>query len=136
MEANLTLLSFHLRLGFKTFLYHSGAAIKMTLICNDGHTEEWNSSQSIKTGRLTVPLINLALLCYAFFSGLHWDQLKVLILLKINYNLKLHQAFLDKVGVLCISKATFYRYLHKLVYPCTYEFWLRNQATVINNVLV
>ena len=56
----------------------------MTLICNEGHTEEWNSSQSIKTGRLTVPLINLALLCYAFFSGLHWDQLKVTILFKLN----------------------------------------------------
>ena len=60
----------------ESYLY-SGAAIRVTMVCNDGHTEEWNSSKTVKTGRLTVPLINLAILFYAFFSGLHWDQLKV-----------------------------------------------------------
>ena len=67
-------------------LEYSGAAIRMTLTCNEGHTEEWNSSQTIKSGRLTVPLINLAILCYTFFSGLHWDQLKVGFRIKIKSN--------------------------------------------------
>ena len=31
----------------------------------------------IKTSTVAVPLINIALVFYAFFSGLHWDQLKV-----------------------------------------------------------
>ena len=35
-----------------------------------------------------------------------------------------------------ISTSTFYRHLSKLVYPCTYEFWLRDQAKTINGVLV
>ena len=57
--------------------FHSGASVSMTLLCNEGHTENWCSSRTIKTGRLTVPLINLSLLFYSFLSGLHWDQLKV-----------------------------------------------------------
>ena len=57
----------------------------MTLLCNEGHTENWCSSRTIKTGRLTVPLINLSLLFYSFFSGLHWDQLKVIIYKKTLY---------------------------------------------------
>ena len=68
--------------------FHSGAAVNMTLLCNEGHTENWCSSRTIKAGRLTVPLINLSLLFYSFLGGLHWDQLKV----KSMKNLVFHYA--------------------------------------------
>ena len=35
-----------------------------------------------------------------------------------------------------LSSRTFYRYISKLVYPCTYEFWLKDQAKSLNEVLV
>ena len=47
------------------------------MFCNDGHKEEWSSSPDVKAGRGTIPLINLLIVCYALFSGLHWDQFKV-----------------------------------------------------------
>ena len=54
-----------------------GAAVKVHMFCNDGHKEEWSSSPDVKAGRGTIPLINLLIVCYALFSGLHWDQFKV-----------------------------------------------------------
>ena len=47
-----------------------------------------------------------------------------------------YQAFFDKIGILSVSKSTYYRHLKDLVYPCTYEFWLKDQAKTINEVLV
>ena len=113
-----------------------GAAVNISMVCNDGHSEVWCSSKSIKAGRLMVPLINISLTFYLFFSGLHWDQIKVrLEIWKIFYFL-LYQAFFNKLGVVSISKSTFYRNLKSMVYPCTYEFWLKDQAQTINEVLV
>ena len=69
---------------YNSFLHFSklticpGAALKISLICDDGHCEEWSSSESIKAGRWTVPLINLGIICYSFVCGLHWDQLQVI----------------------------------------------------------
>merc|ERR1712179_879157 len=94
----------------------NGAAVKILSTCNDGHKEEWLSSKPVKG----VPLVNLLIVCYAFFSGLNWAQFK---------------AFCDKIGLLMISTSTFYRYLTNLIYRCTYEFWLREQAQSINSLL-
>ena len=55
----------------------SGAAVKVISTCNGGHEEEWSSSKSIMGGSRSVPLVNLLIACYAFFSGLHWTQLQV-----------------------------------------------------------
>ena len=54
-----------------------GAAVKVHLLCNDGHEEEWSSSSNVTAGRRRVPLINLMIVCYALFTGLHWTQFKV-----------------------------------------------------------
>ena len=54
-----------------------GAAVKVYMYCNEGHKEEWSSSPDIKAGRGTIPLINLILVCYTLFSGMHWNQFKV-----------------------------------------------------------
>ena len=114
----------------------SGAAVKISLTCNDGHCEEWSSSESIKAGRWTVPLINLAIICYSFACGLNWEQLQV----KLNYSRGFlqpyFQGFFSQLGVLSVSTRNFYRYLDKVVYPFTYDSWLRNQAETITEVLV
>ena len=128
---------------YNSFLHFSklticpGAALKISLICDDGHCEEWSSSESIKAGRWTVPLINLGIICYSFVCGLHWDQLQVI---SGGSNCFIHiwtfQAFFSKLGVLSVSTATFYRYLDKVVYPFVWDNWLRNQAESLEEVLV
>ena len=64
-------------------------------------------------------LINLSIICYSFLCGLHWDQL---------------HSFFTKCGISLVSESTFYRYLKNLVYPVTYDFWLRDQASIINDL--
>ena len=54
-----------------------GASVKVFMCCNEGHNEEWSSSPDIKAGRGSIPLINLMIVCYTLFSGLHWNQFKV-----------------------------------------------------------
>ena len=48
----------------------------------------------------------------------------------------LPQDFCEKVGIMMISTATYYRYLVHVVYKWLYEFWLRDQAKTINQILV
>ena len=52
--------------------------MKVFMRCNEGHDEEWMSSPDIKAGRGSIPLINLMIVCYSLFSGLHWNQFKVI----------------------------------------------------------
>ena len=66
-------------MSFKLFMF-PGSAVKISLTCNDSHTEEWSSSEFIKTGMWTVPIINLAIICYSFVCSLHWEQLQVKII--------------------------------------------------------
>jgi len=80
----------------------------------------WTSSESIQSGKYEVPLINLTIISYLFFSGIHWSQF---------------MAFCQKINLLMVSTATYYRYLRKLIYPCTYDFWLQDQAKTINSIL-
>ena len=54
-----------------------GVAMKVNITCNEGHEEVWSSSDTVGAGRLRVYLINLQIVCYSFFSGLHWTQFKV-----------------------------------------------------------
>ena len=113
--------------------------INVSMSCNDGHDEVWTTSDSIKAGRFTVPLIHLSIICYSLFTGLHWAQFKVrirCILQKYCLQVYKFQAFCDKIGIVMFTSRTFYRYLSKLVYPCTYEFWLKDQAKSVNEVLV
>ena len=35
-----------------------------------------------------------------------------------------------------LSTPTYYRYLKNLVYQCTYDFWLKDQAETISHMLV
>ena len=46
------------------------------------------------------------------------------------------QAFCSKIGLLMLSTSTYQRYLKNLVYQCTYDFWLKDQAATINSMLV
>ena len=67
----------HTHFANTILLFLTGAAVKVYLTCNDGHEEEWSSSKNVKAGRKTVPLVNLLIVCFALFSGLHWTQFKV-----------------------------------------------------------
>ena len=44
--------------------------------------------------------------------------------------------FMIGISKQTFSTSTFYRNLKTMVYPCTYEFWLQNQAQTISEVLV
>ena len=70
-----------LECGIAYILCTSGAAVKVSMTCNDGHQEEWCSSATIGTGKRTLYLINISIIVYSFLSGLHFDQLKVYFLL-------------------------------------------------------
>ena len=87
--------------------------------CNEGHCENWCNSASIGIGRHKLYLINLSIILYSFVCGFHWEQL---------------QNFLSRCGVNLVSESTFYRYLKKFVYPIVYDYWLKEQASLINNI--
>ena len=59
----------------------SGAAVTAKTTCNSGHEEVWNSSHNVGRGRESTPYINVLLITYAFMTGLHFDQLKVRLIL-------------------------------------------------------
>ena len=61
------------------------------------------------------------------YKNVHFDANKIVSII---------QAFCDKIGLLMISTSTYYRYLLNVIYRCTYEFWLREQAQLINRIVV
>ena len=103
----------------RPFFFILGSVFTFKIICNEGHHEEFCNSTSIGLGRYKLYLINLSIICYSFLCGLHWDQL---------------HSFFTKCGISLVSESTFYRYLKNLVYPVTYNFWLRDQASIINDL--
>ena len=121
---------------FAIFIF-IGAAVTVSLTCNSGHKESWASSTNVGSGKWTMPSVNLLLIVYTFLTGLHFDQLKVhiLIILSVVYIVTV-QAFFDRCNILSISASTYYRHLKKLVYPVIWTYWLMEQARNIEEVMV
>ena len=66
----------------KTLTYClQGAAVVVRSTCNSGHEELWSSSSVIGNGRWKNHSLNLTLMIYAFFSGIHYNQLNVKLLI-------------------------------------------------------
>ena len=57
----------------------AGAAIRVAMTCNDGHETEWSSSNTIRTTGRRLYSINVSLIVYTLLSGIHFDQIKVLL---------------------------------------------------------
>ena len=60
------------------FLLFQGAAVEVTMTCNEGHSEKWCSSQPIGSGRKAVYLINVLVIAYTFLCGINFEKIKVL----------------------------------------------------------
>ena len=97
----------------------SGSVFRFNIVCNNNHTEEWCNSSSFGIGRFKMYCINLSIICYSFLCGLHWDQVKT---------------FFGKCGISIVSDSTYYRYMKKLIYPVVYDYWLKEQASVIKEI--
>ena len=62
-------------------LTFAGAAVTANMTCNSGHEEKWTSSSNVGEGSRSMPYVNVLLIVYTFMAGLHFDRLKVLIVL-------------------------------------------------------
>ena len=122
---------------FCTFLI-TGAAINVKMVCNDGHCENWCSSETVGSGRKMLYLINISMIVYSFLSGIHFEKIKVGLLHCIDMivQCKYFQSFFTLLHVPQVSASTFYRYLKRVVYPVTYCYWLQQQAEIITDMKV
>ena len=55
----------------------SGAAFKVKLLCNSGHTNSWSSGEGIHHKKRIVSKVNIKLMVYLFLSGLQFKVFKV-----------------------------------------------------------
>ena len=51
--------------------------MKVTLLCNSGHTNNWSNSEAIQHKKRTVYQINIKLMVYLFLSGQPFQVFKV-----------------------------------------------------------
>ena len=51
-----------------------GAMIRIHTLCNNNHSETWDSSPSVGTGNSAIAEINIKLATYILLTGLHIKQ--------------------------------------------------------------
>ena len=90
-----------------------GAALKVEMTCNDGHTEFWASSSDVGQGRECIPYINLKLIYFLFVTGLHYEKIKTIF---------------SRCKILFFSATTYYKIKKKFLYNVIWSYWLAHQA--------
>ena len=103
------------------YCHISGAAIKVTMVCNAGHEENWSSSADVGSGRESIPHVNIMLIFFLFVTGLHFDQIK---------------AFFERCNILFFSGTTYYKMVKKLLYPVIWCYWLTHQQQNLKELAV
>ena len=54
-----------------------GASINVKLVCNDGHTNKWSSSEGLQHKKRKVSKLNVAIVVHHFLNGLQFQVFKV-----------------------------------------------------------
>ena len=118
-----------------------GAMIRIHMLCNNSHSETWDSSPSVGTGPSAVAEININLASYTLLTGLHIKQVWFLVYhilfrpaymhVPRHHNLTVLLQVLDffsHLKIMCFGASFYYKLQQSVLLKVVWMAWLFSQA--------
>ena len=110
----------------------NGAMVRIGTLCNNSHTESWDSSPSVGSGTGAIPVINILLSVYTLLTGLHVKQVCQQ-MLRSDKNKQFAAQVTDyfaHLNIFCYGTSFYYNLQNTVLLKIVWMTWLFSQASI------